>query len=134
MIIVVYEIYKKLKYLRLDDPINNPNNKKSTLEHFNYTYLNLETDKLTQQLIERDPVGKYHINHVVSSEYPDYQSEIFKPLNLDDFNTYQNRWTVAQRPWNESWTYLDPVIKQHQESQKYWFKHNKKYKLGFRNV
>jgi hypothetical protein len=62
--------------------------------------------------ISKDLGIKRSINQVVSSVQEDIPNNFFKPLDINLFKKNMPKWSLSQRPWIESYTFLDPIVDQ----------------------
>jgi hypothetical protein len=76
--------------------------------NFSQNYLN----NLNVKNISKDLGVKRTINQVKSATQDDLPNEFFKPLDINLFRKDLPKWTLKQRPWQESYTFLDVVVDQ----------------------
>jgi hypothetical protein len=76
--------------------------------NFSQNYLN----NLNVKNISKDLGVKRTINQVKSATQEDLPNEFFKPLDINLFRKDLPKWTLKQRPWQESYTFLDVVVDQ----------------------
>ncbi len=117
LLIFIYEFSRRINYLeekeKFQDQIKYdhsyyPNNFSQEFER------NINIKNIAQDL-----GVKRSINQVVASTDEPLPGEFFKPLDQKIFRNDNNRWTTQQREWQESYTYLDDIIKQKQSINDY---------------
>ncbi len=128
LIVFVYEFIKRMKYLNDIDDLsrNNEGDKKiNNREYFNsnMTYLPYNFSQefernINVKNISKDLGVKRSINQVVSKDEEPLPSEFFIPLDVKLFRSDMNRWVNKQRDWQESYTFLDPIIEQKENIKK----------------
>lgn len=112
LLIFIYEFIRRINYLE---------EKESFQDQIKYDY-SYYPNNFSQEFerniniknIAKDLGVKRTINQVVASTDEPLQEEFFKPLDQKQFRNDNNRWTTQQREWQESYTYLDDIIKQKQ--------------------
>ena len=126
LLIFIYEFSKRIKYIENYNQFEKPNNiekftnssitKRTFLPAtFSEQYLN----DIDIKDISKDLGTKRSINQVKSAYEDDLPKNFFKPLDVSLFRTDLPKWTKCQRPWNECYTYLDPIIEQKEAIKKY---------------
>ena len=122
LLLFVYEFTKRMNYLNIIDENQNTDN--ITKEKFdnmdsinNMTYLpsNFEQDyerDINVKSISKDLGVKRSIDEVVAATEDPIPDNFFTPIDLKLFRNNMNRWVNKQRDWQESYTYLDPIIEQ----------------------
>lgn len=117
LLIFIYEFSKKIKYIensnqtenKIERFENSPISKRTYLPAtFSEQYLN----DIDVKDISKDLGVKRSINQVKSAYEEDLPKNFFKPLDVSLFRNDLPKWTKCQRPWNECYTYLDPIIEQ----------------------
>ncbi len=127
LLIFIYEFMNRMNYLNIID--ENTNN--STKENFDniisindMTYLpsNFEQEferDINIKSISKDLGVKRNIDEVVAATEDSIPDNFFKPIDLKLFRNNTNRWVNKQRNWQESFTYLEPIIEQKKNIEKY---------------
>lgn len=122
LLLFVYEFTKRMNYLNIIDENQNTDN--ITKEKFdnmdsinNMTYLpsNFEQEyerDINVKSISKDLGVKRSIDEVVAATEDPIPDNFFTPIDLKLFRNNMNRWVNKQRDWQESYTYLDPIIEQ----------------------
>ena len=125
LLIFIYEFIKRMNYLNnIDENTNNKENFDNTISINDMTYLpaNFEQDferDINIKSISKDLGVKRNINQVVAATDEPIPDNFLTPIDLKLFRNDMNRWTNKQRNWQESYTYLDPIIKQKKKIEKY---------------
>jgi hypothetical protein len=114
LLIFIYEFIKRMNYVEKKE-----NEEFQGQVKYDYTYypnnFSQEFERnINIKSIARDLGVKRSINQVVASTDDLLPEEFYKPLDQKQFRNDNNRWTTQQRDWQESYTYLDDIIKQKQ--------------------
>jgi len=120
LLIFIYEFTKRIKYIEESDAIEKfqdiPITKMTYLpSNFNQEYLH----DLDVKDISKDLGVKRSINQVKSAYSEDPPRNFFKPLDINLFRNDLPKWVKSQRPWIESYTYIDPIIDQKETIKKF---------------
>ncbi len=116
LLIFIYEFIRRINYLEEKEKENEGFQDQIK---YDYTYypnnFSQEFERnINIKSIAKDLGVKRSINQVISSTDEPLPEEFYKPLDQKIFRTDNNRWTTQQRDWQESYTYLDDIIKQKQ--------------------
>jgi hypothetical protein len=114
LLIFIYEFIKRMNYVEKKE-----NEEFQGQVKYDYTYypnnFSQEFERnINIKSIASDLGVKRSINQVVASTDDLLPEEFYKPLDQKQFRNDNNRWTTQQRDWQESYTYLDDIIKQKQ--------------------
>jgi hypothetical protein len=114
LLIFIYEFIKRMNYIEKKE-----NEEFQDQVKYDYTYypnnFSQEFERnINIKSIANDLGVKRSINQVVASTDDLLPEEFYKPLEQKQFRNDNNRWTTQQRDWQESYTYLDDIIKQKQ--------------------
>jgi hypothetical protein len=112
LLIFIYEFNRRIKYLDSNTIEKFQEIPLSNMTYLPYNFSQGYSNNLNIKDISKDLGVKRSINQVKSATYEDPPSEFFKPLDIKLFRRDLPKWTVSQRPWIESYTYLDDVVKQ----------------------
>jgi hypothetical protein len=114
LMIFIYEFSIRMKYitnntLSIEKFTDNSLSSRTYLPYnFSQNYLN----NLNVKNISKDLGVKRSINQVKSATQEELPNEFFKPLDINLFRKDLPKWTLKQRPWQESYTFLDVVVDQ----------------------
>jgi hypothetical protein len=111
---------KRMNYLYT----NNQENFEDLKELNSRTYMESNFSQESKYNINNPTIAKdlgvqRTINEVTSAFDDPIPDDFYKPLDGTLFRTSTPRWAVCQREWDECFTYLDPVIEQRNEMNKY---------------
>jgi len=115
LLIFIYEFSNRIKY------ITNP--VQSSIEKFEDRSIKTMTylpngfsqgylNNLNVKEVSKDLGVKRSINQVKPATQEDPPSEFFTPLDINLFRKDLPKWTLKQRPWQESFTFLDDIVEQ----------------------
>ena len=113
LLIFIYEFTNRIQYIYNQPSIEKFQDiplSKMTYLPSNFTH-NFQHD-LDIKDISKDLGVKRSINQVVSSVQEDIPDNFFKPLDINLFRQNMPKWSLSQRPWIESYTFLDPIVDQ----------------------
>lgn len=82
---------------------------------FSQYYLN----NLNVKEISKDLGVKRNINQVKPATQEDPPNEFFTPLDINLFRKDLPKWTLKQRPWQESFTFLDDIVEQKNQQREF---------------
>ena len=114
LIIFIYEFSIRIKYLTNNsmsiEKFSDDSLASRTYLPYNFSqgYLN----NLNVKNISKDLGVKRSINQVKPATQEDQPNEFFKPLDINLFRKDLPKWTLKQRPWQESYTFLDVIVDQ----------------------
>ncbi len=123
LLIFVYEFIKRMNYLYKNKETFQENFEDLT-ELSNRTYMEYNFPQESKYNITNRTISKElgivrNINEVSSAYDEPIPDDFYKPLDASLFKPRTPRWAVCQRDWDECFTYLDTVIAQKEELQKY---------------
>jgi len=121
LLIFIYEFIRRINYLEEKEKEKEKFQDQIKYDHSYYpNNFSQEFERnVNIKNIAKDLGVKRTINQVVASTDEPLPDEFFKPLDKKQFRNDNNRWITQQREWQESYTYLDDIIKQKQSINDY---------------
>ncbi len=112
LLIFIYEFTRRIKYLESNTIEKFQEVPLTSMTYLPYNFSQGYSNNLNIKDISKDLGVKRSINQVKSATYEEPPNEFFKPLDITLFRKDLPKWTVSQRPWIESYTYLDEIANQ----------------------